>query len=540
MSDILNYVDLDYIEPRYFVGSVDSGAIALDAVASVTALGGPAVPAAALVMSAGTISATASRIREGTIKYEPYTWDEQNSSWDTWQGNIWDGIRASGLTITSTATLTVGIESFTLAEATLVTVATLAADSVRIQSSTATIDSVTSVTANATKLKLGSANLTSEGFATVTATPVFGALAELSSSASLQATPTRVRDAGLSPARITWDDQVDGWDSWLGEYWTSNTTGQNLVSWTSIAASGEKTKAIALTLYSNFAVTAVGEVTKSIPTSVTVETSLSAVPDRQRNSDAAISSAVQLQATGTRIQSSSANLTAITDCTATPLRDRTLLGQATLTAAATQTSTANRTASADSNLSGLAFVIFESGLVKKGIVDLTAVATLQSTANSRRSAAASANSAFAFTATPTRIKTGSISVDSSTTLYFPPGGLLARGSTSLSVTSNLTGAGVLVKNANARIIANGTVYAAGGRRRVAASNISALGFVLGVGRSIELDPDYQLLVPAEIRYYPVLDDVRVLSTPPESRLNMVLNENRGLLVPQETRQETVL
>lgn len=514
--DLLNYVESTYIDPDYFVGSVDSGAIAFVATASIVAVGGKNIVGASLTMSSGTTNATPTRLRDPTLTPATITWDG-SGTWDAWSATYWTP-QAQPFVAQAVFTVSAVVSNVVPGAATFACATTVTVTSEVIKTSTASVTTVSSLAVAALSIQLATATVSAQMSVSALGTRIEGRRCDMTSTATMSVTAGRIRDVGLSPARIAWDEQNFSWDTWLGNNWEPTITGQHYAAWNTVLVAGIDTIAVAFS--SAFSISAQPTRIQSTAQSDLVsQATFSSLAGYRRNGTAAITVTSQVSALGYGIVTADAVLSSAFDSYITI---RIKGDQFAVAALATQ---------ATMNVQAVKSIQAQTALASTMSVQAQPVRT--------RSGTSGLSSAFSITAENTRLRTGVYTSAMLSSLS----ALARRNRTStglLSSTSSLNGLGYVIVLATADLAAISTLNAVAGLRRGGTANLSALAFELTLADIIAIDPDFRVRIDPESGIIQVLADHRMLTVHEETGLNIILPETRGLVVPQETRQETVL
>jgi hypothetical protein len=347
---------------------------------------------------------------------------------------------------------------------------------------------------------------------------VRGNTADLTSAADIQATPGRIRDAGLLPPTVTWD-QVDRWDPWLRTFWDpSGQTGIQLPVYTAILVQSEVRQAGTATITGQAQMSITAESFADRSAGLSVVASQVATPDRTRNVTATAAAASTLTVSATTVIEGQATASTTSTCTVEARRIRTVTNDVTTTVAmdtlptrvrsaqaALEAFNSHVTAAARTRGFGAAITVtvsLDAQAVKTadGVITASTQALVETQALSIAANRANLSSAFEQTAQPTRITpTGQATLSTQVTFSIAAGLLAA-----------------------------------------AQAQLQALDFVLVTARSVPLRAEHELRVPQETRIWPVLEELRTLAVTQETRLNMVLPEAREFSVPEETRVYSVI
>lgn len=489
--------------------------------------------------------------------------------------------RSGSLSITAVATTSVTATATKPGTATASTTATLSGTSKRTRSTSVTATATATLTATGRFAQSGASALASTFTAQITATATkptgatltafdsvsVTALANknfdgnLSSSFVFTVTPSVTRDAGFPTATVTWDSQDSSWDDWQHLYWDPDNgiwirTTSSLYAFPVVTGNTQFLLPSEFTIYPNGGYALTGSAV------LPADSDIQIVPGYVKSGSCEITAQFSITAPGEKQHSTdsatlSTSSSMSTDATIIPPTR----GTVAMSSAFVQTTTPGYVLEGNADLAS-AFAIFAQGKIP-GLQDAGASITgrFSTATQANYSVRASSSIAGTFTASingaRTRTTTGSFASEFgivATSTRTRPG--VANNSARFSVTATginvrpgaatISGEFSVTALAGYRLAGQGafncmsSLSGTGSRRRNGTATISSNGFVLVAGDVFTIDPDFQLTVTQETRWYPVLPELRLNSVTQETRVNTIWPEFRAIPVPQETRQETVL
>lgn len=461
---------------------------------------------------------------------------------------------ASAVTVTSARTRSSPVA--------ITSTSTLAAVGRFAQRGEAALNNTFTATITATATKPSGADLTAFDTIAVTALANKNFTAGLTVNTALSAQPSVTRDAGFPTATVTWDSQDSSWDDWQHLYWDPDNgiwirTTTNLYAFPVVSGDNQFLLSSEFIIYPNG-----GHFRTGTASLVEDQSLLFAIGGYEKSESSNITASAQIQVQGGRVHStaqaamSSAFAWSADAEVIPPTR-----GQADLLVNSTVSALGGPIKQFSSDLAS-EFSLEASGR-QPGLQEADAVLSMVTTQTTtavitaRGTANVTVNSSQ--TATPTRLLEFASALIASSVASIVPVRIRSFDSGTAS-TSTVTGTGVRVRPgagnlqmltqfsvlAGYRLGGNGdlstqtTLFGGGTRRRNATAAISTQGFVLTAGDVFTIDPDFQLVVTQETRFYPVLPEQRLRTVAQETRVNTIWPESRAIQVPQETRQETVI
>jgi hypothetical protein len=508
LADIF-YVESGYLEPGYFVYTADAGSSLTSAfripddpyvVADYTVSGYFTVPELQAKKTVGgiiAISSAASVSAEGTV-FSP--------------------IRGSAA-VESTASLT-GVGGFSQsADSSLSTSATLNVQVSITRNTQADLFSTATVTAEPGKIH-SSAEIDLEAFGNIslTASAQKNFVADLSTTSTMTVVADRIREPTLQDNLVTWDT-ANTWNVYKQVFWDP-ATGTWLHSYFDTETTAFVRGNANIFVEAEFSVDVNGGYLTLADSNIASEFSQSANGGLLESGAANIQSTATVSAQPTRIlPTASADLSAQFSVEADTRIPGPVFGDAALVAEFSQLATANYTAFAGADLNTSANV------------DVDGTRT--------QPAGANISAQFAVDATSTRIQPGAANFALLATVDVEASPIFETRATAVVVSSLSVNAGRLA-DADSNLQTTTTTTILGGVLRLGTAAFVVDGFVLSVGDVFTIDPDFQLRIAGETRFYPVIRETRLQHVPEETRLNIILPDTRDISVDQETRILSVL
>jgi hypothetical protein len=448
------------------------------------------------------------------------------------------------------------------ANATATVASTITADGRFQQQGAASISSTFTVAVTATATKPTGADLTAFDTIAVTALANKNFTAGLSAVSTLSATPSVTRDAGFTTATVTWDSQDSSWDDWQHLYWDPDngiwiSTRSSVYAFPVVSGDNQFLLSSEFVTYNNGGYVLTGSATLAEDAS-----EIFAIGGFEKTTGATASVVSSVAVAGEKIHSTtSADFATVVAVSATADVIPPTRGQATLTTAFETYNNGGLIESAAATVSGEFVFQAESRTPGLQIADANLKVTVSQISQARftASAASAMNITGTISSQAQRVREGLSAVQVSTTvntvftrLRILSSGMntqfvqtatstrVIAGQSAISTASDLIILAGYVLSGISNIASNSATTITGARRRNSTATITAAGFVLTAGDVFTIDPDFQLIVRLETRFYPVLPELRLRTVTQQTRVNTILPESRVIEVPQETRQETVL